>query len=234
MRLSIIICLVLLYFPSLLDAKTIVVDKKGKVTSLQAAVAMATPGDTVLIKPGTYREGNLIIKKSMVILGEDYPVFDGENKFEIFTIHASNVTVRGLKFIDTGKASMRDIAAIKVLDSKFISISDNIFSDSFFGIHFSNSSQSRVENNQLIATAVAEYEIGNGIHMWKCNHITIHNNQIRGHRDGIYFEFVTESVVKNVSSTTIPDSRQISSTVERVKPGSIFPVAGVKILPSFS
>ncbi|MBK7360445.1 MAG: hypothetical protein IPI96_14615 [Saprospiraceae bacterium] len=29
----------------------------------------------------------------------------------------------------------------------------------------------------------------------KCNHALIENNHISGHRDGIYFEFVTESSI---------------------------------------
>jgi nitrous oxidase accessory protein len=33
--------------------------------------------------------------------------------------------------------------------------------------------------------------------MWKCNRITVQNNIIKGHRDGIYFEFVTNSLIKN-------------------------------------
>jgi nitrous oxidase accessory protein len=46
--------------------------------------------------------------------------------------------------------------------------------------------------------------IGNGIHLWKCNHAMIESNTISGHRDGIYFEFVTESVVrKNHSEKNI-------------------------------
>src|SRR5690606_5005827 len=114
-------------------------------------------------------------------------------KHEIFTINNSNVTITGLALRNTGAASMVDIAAIKVSNARNITIRDNRFTDTFFGIHFSNSSQSVVEDNRLIASATAEHEIGNGIHMWKCNNITIARNEIEGHRDGIYFEFVTNS-----------------------------------------
>ena len=161
---------------------------------------MAAPGDTILVRSGIYREGNLIINKCLVVLGENSPTLDGEKKYEILTINANGVTIRGFKFKATGRASMNDVAAIKVLDSKNITIADNEFIDTFFGIHFSNSSESIVENNRLQASAVAEYEIGNGIHMWKCRNINIRNNQIRGHRDGIYFEFVTDSYITNNTS----------------------------------
>ena len=196
MKIFIYACL-LFFIPSTAKAKTIVVHPKGAVATLKMAVALASPGDTIFVKAGIYREGNLKIHKPVVIIGEDFPVFDGEHKYEIFTVTADNVTIQGLRFIDTGTASMNDVAAIKVLNAKNITIRGNEFFDTFFAIHFSNSSQSTVENNQLRATAVAEYEIGNGIHMWKCNRITIQNNEIRGHRDGIYFEFVTDSFITN-------------------------------------
>jgi nitrous oxidase accessory protein len=52
----------------------------------------------------------------------------------------------------------------------------------------------------LSASAELEYQLGNGIHLWKCNHAEIVGNQITGHRDGIYFEFVTNSSIrKNIS-----------------------------------
>jgi nitrous oxidase accessory protein len=190
------IYLILFLIPSFLSARQIVVDQKSAIT-ITKAVAIAETGDTILIRSGTYREGNIIIEKSITLIGENLPVLDGENKYEILTIHANGVTISGLKFINTGIASMNDIAAVKVFDSRNLTITGNEFKDCFFGIHFSNSRDSRVENNRLQASAVAEYEIGNGIHMWKCNNITIKDNEIRGHRDGIYFEFVTNSFIEN-------------------------------------
>ncbi|WP_276370110.1 nitrous oxide reductase family maturation protein NosD [Chryseolinea sp. H1M3-3] len=194
---TILLCLLLIYCPLLLLSKTIVVDSNGQIRSLKRAIELASAGDTVLVKSGTYKEGNLIIEKSITIIGENFPILDGEHKHEIFTIHANDINISGLEFRDTGTSSMNDLAAIKVLDSKRVTIIGNKFSNSFFGIYFANSSNCRIENNQLKASALAEYEIGNGIHLWKCEQITIDNNRIEGHRDGIYFEFVTNSFIKN-------------------------------------
>jgi nitrous oxidase accessory protein len=177
--------------------RTIIVSKDGNIKSIKTAVQTASHGDTILVKSGVYKEGNIIIEKSIVIIGESFPVLDGENKYEIITLHANNVTIKGLKFVKTGIASIQDLAAIKVLDSKYVRLLNNHFEDTFFGIHISNSSNIWIENNELKAEAEAEHQIGNGIHLWKCHHITIHNNIARGHRDGIYFEFVTNSLITN-------------------------------------
>lgn len=192
------ILLFLLCFIALFaNAKTIRVGQKEKIKSIRNAIQLAQPGDTLLISHGSYSEGNIIIEKSLTIIGEGFPVLSGENKFEIFTIHAQNVLIKGLKFKDTGIASINDIAAIKVLDSKFLRITGNQFEKTFFGIHISNSSNVWIEDNTLKAEAVTEHQIGNGIHLWKCNHITVNNNNVSGHRDGIYFEFVTNSLITN-------------------------------------
>jgi nitrous oxidase accessory protein len=60
-----------------------------------------------------------------------------------------------------------------------------------------NSDSCIVENNRLIATAQTEQSSGNGIHLWECNNILIKNNYVKGHRDGIYFEFVTKSKIEH-------------------------------------
>lgn len=187
----------LLLLPSFLFSQSLVVDQKGEIRSLKVAISKASPGDTILVKPGHYKEGNILITKQLVISGEGLPVFDGENKHEIIKIQANDVVISGLKLINTGRGSIDDIAAIKVTDSKRVRLEGNILSKSFFGIHFSNSSDSWITNNHLQSFATGEHEIGNGIHLWKCNNIVIDKNVIEGHRDGIYFEFVTSSFITN-------------------------------------
>jgi nitrous oxidase accessory protein len=175
--------------------RSVEVSRNGKLQSLRKAIEIAAPGDTIFVKPGIYREGNIIIEKSLVIIGEAYPVLDGENKYEILTIHAKNVTIKGLRFVKTGIASIQDLAGINLLDSKYVRLLDNRFEDTFFGIHVSNSSHCWIENNELKSDVDAAHQAGNGIHLWKCDHVTINNNKINGHRDGIYFEFVTNSLI---------------------------------------
>ncbi len=176
-------------------ARAIKVGSKEKVRFVKEGIMLASPGDTLLIQPGVYREGNIILQKPLVIIGQHRPVLDGENTYEILTIHANRVVIQGLRFINTGIASMKDLAAIKVLESRDVYIIDNQFENSFFGIYLANCSHSRIEYNQLHAEAEAEHQIGNGIHLWKCNEIVIHHNYVAGHRDGIYFEFVTHSLI---------------------------------------
>ena len=61
-----------------------------------------------------------------------------------------------------------------------------------------------VRNNEIAGTPTTEQSTGNGIHLWKCENALIEKNFISGHRDGIYFEFVTNSTVsENISQGNI-------------------------------
>ncbi|MFN7259663.1 MAG: nitrous oxide reductase family maturation protein NosD [Cyclobacteriaceae bacterium] len=177
-------------------ARTWVVAKNSSVKSIKSAIELAAKGDTIRIMKGIYKEGNLVIQKSIVVVGIDYPVLDGENKYEIFTIAANDVSIIGLRMINTGVGSINDISAISAIEAKRLRVLNNQFENTFFGIHLANCLGSVVEDNVLHSNAEAEHQIGNGIHAWKCDSITIRNNKVSGHRDGFYFEFVTNSLVE--------------------------------------
>lgn len=179
----------------------IVVQPGAKVTRIVQAIEMATAGDTILVKAGTYREGNILINKPLVLLGEGKPVVDGESKYEVFSVAASNVTISGFQISSSGVSSIKDLAGVGVEDgSHQVSILNNDFVNTFFGVHISGSRNSRVEGNTFKALSRGDHETGNGIHLWQCSDAVIRNNVIREHRDGIYFEFVTNSLIEhNVS-----------------------------------
>jgi len=172
----------------------------GKGITVKQAVEKAAEGDTVIVTQGTYAEGNIIIRKRLTIIGKGNPVMDGLMKDEIFTIAAEHVTIDGFRIINTGRSSMEDLAGIKCLDAHHVIIRNNVFENTFFGIHLSNSNHATITDNSLSSSAEFEYQLGNGIHLWKCTHAVIERNTITGHRDGIYFEFVTQSHIrKNIS-----------------------------------
>lgn len=184
------------------DARVIVVTPSQ---SMQEAVEKAAAGDTLLIRSGHYKPGQIIIKKKLILMGENWPVLDGENKFEIITVSAEDVVITGLRFINTGVASMDDLAAIKGNGANRIQIINNKIDHAFFGIHLSNTANANVRQNQIAGEHTEEETmLGNGIHLWKCSQALIESNTISGHRDGIYFEFVTHSQIrKNHSEKNI-------------------------------
>ncbi|MBK8713100.1 MAG: nitrous oxide reductase family maturation protein NosD, partial [Niastella sp.] len=52
------------------------------------------------------------------LLGSNYPVIDGENKYENISIKANGVVVDGFKIINSGISSIEDYAGIKIYNSR--------------------------------------------------------------------------------------------------------------------
>lgn len=185
-------------------AKTIRVGERHNFKTIKKALKHSADGDTVIVEKGFYKEGNITIDKSIYFLGEELPILDGGKKFEILTIKADNVTVKGFKVQNSGAASLEDPGGIKVYECNNVRIINNELWDNFFGIYIQYSTNCLIRNNKIVAFGVEEQEIGNGIHCWKSDSLQIIANSISGHRDGIYLEFVTHSVMwRNISFDNI-------------------------------
>tara|TARA_R110002074_G_scaffold267932_2_gene440116 strand:+ start:4485 stop:5729 length:1245 start_codon:yes stop_codon:yes gene_type:complete len=168
-----------------------------KITSLKEAIAIAKDFDSILVKKGTYKEYNIVIDKPLTIIGENYPVIDGELKGEIITIISDNVTVDGLFIINVGTSYTSDYAAIRVRKSKNFVIQNLVLEKLFFGIYIEKSRDGKVYHNKIIGDAVQEYNSGNGIQLWYSKNIVIEHNYIEHVRDGIYLEFSDDCLIKN-------------------------------------
>ncbi len=195
---------ILLFFASSVSAKTIHVGKQQHVKTIQEALLIAVDGDTVLVNAGHYHEQNIVIDKSIYLIGVNHPVLDGDDKYEVISIKTDGVTVDGFKIINSGISSIEDYAGIKVYNSRDAVIRNNILNNTFFGIYIQFGFDCLIENNTITAHSETDQESGNGIHCWKSDSLRILGNIITGHRDGIYFEFVKNSIIwRNVAENNL-------------------------------
>lgn len=195
--------LFLLFF-SIGKAATIQVGANFPVKKIKQALELAKDGDTVLVHSGIYKEGTILINKKIYFIGKNFPVLDGQHKKEVLSINANDVVVKGFKVINSGHAALNDPCGIRIYDKNNVTIQGNILDNNFFGIYLQNSTNCIVKNNIIKAYGKAEQLIGNGIHCWKSNNLQIIGNKITGHRDGIYFEFVTQSVIwRNIANNNV-------------------------------
>ncbi|WP_394357622.1 nitrous oxide reductase family maturation protein NosD [Psychroserpens ponticola] len=167
------------------------------ISTLQNAILKSKDFDTILVKKGTYKEYDILVNKPLTIIGENYPIIDGELKGEIITIISDNVTVDGLFIINVGTSYTEDYAAIRVRKSKHFVIKNLVLEKLFFGIYIEKSSYGKVFHNKIIGDAIEEYNSGNGIQLWYSNHIEIEHNYVEHVRDGIYLEFSDDCIIKN-------------------------------------
>jgi len=173
------------------------------IKSIRQAITIAQDKDTIFVDAGTYREGSLLITKSITLIGNN-TVLDGEHKYQVLLISGKNIFVGGLTINNSGYSAMNDYASIKVVDAQRIKIENCQINGAYFAIHISNTTSVTIRNNKIFGIPRSEQLSGNGIHLWKCNYALIENNYVTGHRDGIYFEFVTNSMVRaNLSEKNI-------------------------------
>lgn len=180
---------------------TIEVGSGKRFSTLKSALAAANNGDTILVNKGVYAEGEILVNKSVIIKGLNYPIIDGKNKYQTLRIDGtSTVVIEGLDVRNAAYSSTNDWAAIKVVNSKNIIIRNNHLTNNSAGVYLQRVSNSEISNNTIVGNSTDEVESGNAIHCWQSDHLSILNNSLTKHRDGLYFEFVTASLIQNNSS----------------------------------
>jgi nitrous oxidase accessory protein len=172
-----------------------------EIKSITEGIAKAADFDTLLIKKGTYKEFNVLINKPLTLLGENFPIVDGEDQGEIIRIVSDNVTIDGLFIVNVGTSYTTDYAAIRVVKSENFLIQNVILEKLFFGIYLEKSNNGKVYHNKIIGDAIDEYNSGNGIQLWYCKNVQVEKNIVQHVRDGIYLEFSDNITINENTST---------------------------------
>lgn len=182
--------------------KTLKVCKTCSYTSVKQAVKAAAAGDVVLVDGGVYKEAGIEVTKPLTILGQNNPVIDGNFKGQIITVLADNVTIQGLTLQNIATSYTRDDAAIRVIQRNNIKIIGNTILKTYFGIYAKNSENIVVKGNRIKGENAGRNEsaLGNAIHLYYTDNVEILNNEVQGHRDGIYLEVVKNSRVHQNTS----------------------------------
>ncbi|MCX8073208.1 MAG: nitrous oxide reductase family maturation protein NosD [Candidatus Binatia bacterium] len=162
-------------------------------TSISAALDAAQPGDTVAVAPGTYREF-IQVTRPVTLVGNG-AVIDGEGQRPLIQVRADDVRVEGFRLVRSGRDLLRDTAALRVSNARRCAVVGNRFEDTFFAVYLEGVQDCRVENNVIVGVPRGEGGSGNGIHTWNSAGLVVVGNQVTGHRDGIYLEFTSDSVL---------------------------------------
>lgn len=179
--------------------ETVVVQPRAG-TPVADAVRQIRRHGVIRLRAGVYAEATIIVRQPLTLVGDSGAILDGGGVRELLVIGADSVTVRGLTFQNTGSSQATDRAALRVVESAGCLIENNRFENTLFGIYLQRASACLVRRNHLRGIVGSQTVTGNGLHLWSSRDIVLEDNVITGHRDGIYFEFVTNGVVRrNIS-----------------------------------
>ncbi|MBI1978194.1 MAG: nitrous oxide reductase family maturation protein NosD [Candidatus Omnitrophica bacterium] len=162
-------------------AATFVVGKDFSYQTIQEAVAHASHGDVIQVRPGIY-QGPLLVDRSIQLIGEGNPVINGAGKGTVVRIQASDVLVRGFVIQNSGDILTQEDAGILATGSRVV-IEDNRFENVLFGIYLSQAPESYIRNNFLSSKELPVARRGDLIKVWYSDHVTIEGNQTQHGRD---------------------------------------------------
>lgn len=190
----------LIFIPAVLplSAATLTVCKKGCTRStITEAVEDARKGDLIVVEEGIYYTGIVKIMKPLSIKGRGEVIIDGRNRKHVLYIRADNVSIENLTIRNSGMSYVSDYAGIRAEHVSNCQFKNNIISENTYGIYLEKVDGCIIRNNVIHSSAAGEVQSGNGIHLFYSQNITATGNDISGHRDGLYFEYTENSVIKD-------------------------------------
>ena len=182
---------------SLSQARIIILTQTSSTKAFHDAVSAANDFDTIIIQKGVYSCVNETISKPLTIIGENLPALDGQQKDEVLVVMSDYVTISGIEIRNSKCGSMKDFSGQRIYKSHHVRIENCTLCNTYFGIYLSDSRSILVKNCKSKGANYGKSDTGNGIHIWKCDSITIENNFMEGHRDGIYLEFAKHCFMQN-------------------------------------
>lgn len=184
------------------DAFALTVCSSCEVRSIAQAIKQALIGETILVKEGIYYEHDLVVNKPVKIIAaqNEHPIIDAGGVGNGIVIRSLNVEISGLVVRNTGLSFISELAAIRADNVSGCTIKNNTIEGAHFGIYLANSKDCFIEGNQIIGPDRAENLAGNCVHIWYGQKMRVEQNILRGCRDGIYFEFVSDSRIMSNQS----------------------------------
>jgi nitrous oxidase accessory protein len=102
-------------FAFIASGKTLSVGQNKQYKTIHQAIKASVAFDTIKIHEGLYKEGNIIIDKSLYIKGINKPILDGDKKYEIISVKSNYTTIDGLVVQHSGYATLDDPGGIKYM-----------------------------------------------------------------------------------------------------------------------
>jgi parallel beta-helix repeat protein len=183
------------------SANTLCVNPSGSggcYVSISAAIAAASPGDTIQVAHGTYAEF-VVVPKSLSLVGENEHNTTVEALNKPFGIYVDGYDNPGLSGVAISGFTVENAsnAGIAVSNASNVTISDNIVQDNDHGL---------VSGNPPACPSLADYpyffgeaaDCGEGIFFSGVDHSTVADNTVTGNAGGMLITDDTGATHNNV------------------------------------
>ncbi|MCW3784017.1 nitrous oxide reductase family maturation protein NosD [Defluviimonas salinarum] len=155
--------------------------------ALSETLARAEAGDTLLLRPGTYRE-TVAVDRAVTIEGGGKAVIDGGGKGTVITVTAPDVTLSGLTVIGSGASHETLDSGIKLTKGATGAVvRGNVLKGNLHGVDVHGARDALVAGNLIEGRQDRHMNArGNGVYVWNAPGAVVERNDIRWGRDGIF------------------------------------------------
>jgi nitrous oxidase accessory protein len=167
--------------------------------SLQSAVDVADPGDTIQLR-GRFDERVTVPKDNVTLASAPghFSMIHGPGEGDVLTITGENVTVRRVWINNSGREARTNDAGIWI-DGNGTRIVDARVTEITFGIWIDSVDDVTVANTTIVGreeVTPLSYR-GNGIELHETADTVVRNNSVTDVRDGLYYSFATNVTAHN-------------------------------------
>ena len=209
---------------------------------LQDRIAMASPGDIIVVYPGTYY-GSVNVDQSLVLLGVDNPVIDALGNGSVISLTTGGATVAGFTLVNSGTQTYDSGIKVSSSGNRILNnrisghqygvnllpladgnvIRNNTISNSSEGIHGENLRDKTIIDSNLILN-----HRGDGVHIEYSWNVSLRNNTIAMNgRNGITFNYSHETRLEgNQVESNGLDGTFITSGARDIIDGNTFSLNG--------
>ncbi|MBJ6373094.1 nitrous oxide reductase family maturation protein NosD [Sedimentitalea arenosa] len=165
----------------------------------------AAPGDTLVLRPGTYSE-TVLLDKSVTLDGRGHATLDGGGQGSVVTVTATDVVVRGLTIVGSGSDHEGIDSGVQLLKGATGAVvQDNVLLGNLYGVDIHGARDSLVADNRIEGRQDRRMnDRGNGIYVWNAPGAVVDGNDVRWGRDGI---FVNSSMRNTFTGNRFRDLR---------------------------
>jgi nitrous oxidase accessory protein len=163
------------------QAETLVVQPAGSFATLADALERAENGDTIVVVGGVHR-GPLVVRKSVRLVGREWPVIDGGGRGTVVRLEAPAIALAGFVIRGSGNILEREDGAVLAAAPEQ-RIEGNRFQDVLFGVYLRQAHRSSLCNNELHGKDLPVPRRGDLIRVWYSDDVTLEANTARGGRD---------------------------------------------------
>lgn len=183
----ILIILMIFFIPALKHEpeklNSVIMSSESTYPTLIDAIEQVKEGAIINVYGGIHN-GPIEIKKSLTLIGHDWPIIDGGNKGSVMSIKAPNITIKGFVIKNSGSVLDEENSGLSIEAPNSI-IDGNKFEETLFGIYLKEAPNSIIANNSIYTKDLDHARRGDPIRLWFSHDVLLENNIVKKGRDVI-------------------------------------------------